>query len=211
MEDEGFSWSSTQRNQLAVEAVESPMNKMFRNIIEDCPIIAAVKDAEGLERCLESDCSVIFVLFGDICSVKDIVARIKEKNRIAMIHMDLITGLGSKEVSVDYIKQVGADGIISTKPTLVKRARELEMYTVLRFFVIDSMAIENIYKQCMLAKPDCIEILPGVMPKVIRKIKERERTPLIAGGLISDKEDIMAALKAGAVSISTTQSKLWFV
>ena len=56
-----------------------------------------------------------------------------------------------------------------------------------------------------------IEILPGVMPKVIKKICSQSRIPVIAGGLISDKEDIMAALGAGAVSISTTNQTVWFM
>ena len=56
-----------------------------------------------------------------------------------------------------------------------------------------------------------IEILPGLMPKVIRKICSQSRIPVIAGGLITDKEDIMAALGAGAISISTTNQKVWFM
>lgn len=188
------------------------MQKTFREVIEDCPIIAAVKDTEGLEKGLASDCSVIFVLYGDICNIRGIVDQIKAKNRIAMVHMDLINGLSSREISVDFIKEnTSADGIITTKPALIKRAKELGLYTVLRFFVLDSMALENIGKQCDMARPDCMEVLPGVMPKIIYRIHEAERTPLIAGGLLSDKEDIMAALKAGAVSVSTTKSGLWFV
>lgn len=184
----------------------------FREKIEDCPVIAAVKDYEGLEKSFAADCQIIFVLFGDICSIGDIVKWIKEKNRIAMVHMDLITGLGSKEISVDFIKNfTGADGIISTKPALIKRAKELNLYTVMRFFVLDSMALENISRQCSNARPDCIEVLPGVMPKIIKRIHSMERTPVIAGGLLSDKEDVLAALDAGAVSVSTTRSELWFV
>ena len=95
----------------------------FKEAIENTPIIPAVKDEESLEACLKSDSSVIFILFGDICSIADIVERIKEKGKFAMVHMDLIAGLGSKEVSVDYIKKrTRADGIITTKPVLVKRA-----------------------------------------------------------------------------------------
>ncbi|MFQ7501917.1 MAG: glycerol-3-phosphate responsive antiterminator, partial [Blautia coccoides] len=37
------------------------------------------------------------------------------------------------------------------------------------------------------------------------------RTPVIAGGLFEDKEDIMAALSAGAVCISTTNQEVWFM
>ena len=57
--------------------------------------------------------------------------------------------------------------------------------------------------------PDFIEVLPGVMPKTIRKICENAHTPVLAGGLIADKEDVMAALGAGALAISTTNRDVW--
>ena len=184
----------------------------FREAIENTPIIPAVKDEESLEVCLKSDSSVIFILFGDICSIADIVERIKEKGKLAMVHMDLIAGLGSKEVSVDFIKKrTRADGIITTKPILVKRAKELGLAAVLRFFIIDSMALANLSRQTREARPDCIEVLPGVMPKVIRKITKENKIPLIAGGLISDKEDVCNALDAGAVAVSSTNTKIWFL
>ena len=184
----------------------------FKEAIENTPIIPAIKDAESLEQCLKSDAGVIFVLFGDICNIAEIVERIKAEGKLAMVHMDLIAGLGSKEVSVDYIKErTKADGIITTKPMLAKHARELGLATVLRFFIIDSMALSNLSKQTREARPDCIEVLPGVMPKIIRKITGENKTPLIAGGLISDKEDVCNALDAGAVAVSSTNAKIWFL
>lgn len=188
------------------------MRNAFREQIEDCPIIAAVKDKEGLEKCLSSDIQVVFILYGDVISITEIVEQVKEYKKTAIVHIDLINGLSTKEISVDYLKNnTKADGIISTKPALIKRAKELELFTVMRFFVIDSMAYDNIHNQCSSARPDCIEVLPGVMPKVIAKIHKAERIPIIAGGLISDKEDIMAALDAGAVSISSTNTTVWFL
>ena len=37
--------------------------------------------------------------------------------------------------------------------------------------------------------PDMVEILPGVMPKVIKKLTAISPVPVIAGGLILDKEE----------------------
>lgn len=150
--------------------------------------------------------------FGDICNISAIVEQIKASDKVAMVHIDLITGLSSKEVAVDFIRNnTSADGIISTKPALIKRARELSLYTTLRVFVLDSMAFENIEKQMSVARPDIIEILPGLMPKVIRRVCRLVKVPVIAGGLISDKEDVMAALSAGAISVSTTNQKVWLM
>ena len=126
--------------------------------------------------------------------------------------MDLINGLGNKEVAVDFIREhTGVDGIISTKPQLVKRAKELGLFGILRIFVIDSMAFGNIEKQCASLVPDAVEILPGLMPKIIKKLCSTVNVPIIAGGLISDKEDVMNALNAGAVAISVTNQRVWFM
>lgn len=187
------------------------MSSRIKEKLEDCPVIAAVKDPEGLTECLKTDCGIVFILYGDIMNIAHIVEQVRTAGKLAMVHLDLIAGLGSREVSVDFIHTTAkADGIISTKPALIRRAKELKLYTVMRFFVIDSMAIDTIPRQCEQARPDCIEILPGVMPKVIRRIAQGIREPVIAGGLIVDKEDVMSALDAGAVSISTTNCGLWY-
>lgn len=186
--------------------------RKFREILENCPVIAAVKDETGLKESLDSDSQIIFLLFGDICSVGRYTDLVKKSGKIVFVHMDLINGLGNKEVAVDFIREhTGADGIISTKPQLVKRAKELGLFGILRIFVIDSMAFGNIEKQCASLVPDAVEILPGLMPKIIKKLCSTVAVPIIAGGLISDKEDVMNALNAGAVAISVTNQKVWFM
>ncbi|EFC97758.1 glycerol-3-phosphate responsive antiterminator [Hungatella hathewayi DSM 13479] len=186
--------------------------RKFRIILEDCPVIAAVKDETGLKECLYSESQIIFLLFGDICSVGRYVEIAKSAGKMVFVHMDLINGLGNKEVAVDFIREhTGVDGIISTKPQLVKRAKELGLFGILRIFVIDSMAFGNIEKQCASLVPDAVEILPGLMPKIIKKLCSTVNVPIIAGGLISDKEDVMNALNAGAVAISVTNQRVWFM
>lgn len=189
------------------------MDQKLYDLLEANPVIAAVKDMEGLQACCQrEEIKVVFILFGDICSIGSIVEQVKNVDKVSMVHIDLITGLGGKEVAVDFIKQyTEADGIISTKPVMIKRARELSLYTTLRVFVLDSMAIENLEKQMSVAKPDVIEILPGLMPKIIRRVSRLVKVPVIAGGLISDKEDVVAALNAGAISVSTTNQSVWLM
>ena len=124
------------------------MKKLFKEALEDSPIIVAVKDDEGLSRCLTSDSRIIFILYGDIVTISDIVETVKSAGKLAIVHLDLINGLSSKEVAVDFLqKYTNADGIITTKPTLIKRAKELGFFTILRLFLIDSMAYENIDRQ----------------------------------------------------------------
>ena len=71
------------------------------------------------------------------------------------------------------------------------------------------MALDNLQKQLSICDPDVIEIMPELMPKVISRFCQRVHRPVIAGGMISEKEDVIAALSAGALSVSTTCQKLW--
>ena len=98
------------------------MNQNFYEAVEDNPIIAAVKSMEDVEECCKhDDIRVIFILFGDVCSIGSIVKTIRDAGKIAMVHMDLISGLSPKEIAVEFIKeQTEADGIISTKPSLIE-------------------------------------------------------------------------------------------
>lgn len=188
------------------------MNRTFQEAIEDSPIIAAVKNDTELKKCLCCDSRVIFILYGDICNIADIVDTVKSAEKIAMVHLDLISGLSAKEIAVDFIKKcTKADGIISTKPQLIKHAKELSLYTVMRFFVIDSMAYDNIEKQLCSVRPDFIEILPALMPKVVSRICKLSPVPVITGGLVTDKDDVMQMIQAGAISISSTNEQVWFL
>ena len=49
--------------------------------MDNSPIIAAIKDMTGLEKCLTCDSQVIFILFGDICNISDIVDKVKSARK----------------------------------------------------------------------------------------------------------------------------------
>ncbi|MCL2240558.1 MAG: glycerol-3-phosphate responsive antiterminator [Defluviitaleaceae bacterium] len=187
-------------------------DKPLSEILQETPVICAVKSFKELEASLHCDSHIIFILFGDVLSVSDIVAKIKAADKLAFIHMDLIEGLSPKEVSVDFLAQnTEADGIISTKIGIVKRAKKLNLFTIYRCFVLDSLSLKNIKKQIPFENADALEILPGAMPKTIKTIVGLTDKPVIASGLILDKEDVMCAIKAGATSVSSTNPGVWRV
>ncbi|MDD6666656.1 MAG: glycerol-3-phosphate responsive antiterminator [Lachnospiraceae bacterium] len=188
------------------------MKPEFKDALEDTPIIAAIKDDKGLLQCLGGDSRIIFVLYGDVLTIPGIVEQIKEAGKLAVVHIDLINGLHPREIAVDFIhRYTRADGIISTKANLITRAKELGMFTVMRFFVIDSMAFSTMERQIRSVHPDVIEMLPALMPKIIKKVVSFAHCPVIAGGLISDKEDVLSVLNSGATCISSTNPTVWFL
>lgn len=179
-------------------------------LLANGPVIASVKDDAGLDAAIQSDVAVIFLLYGDVLTVGELVRRAHQAGKVIFVHLDLVEGLAPREISVDFIaRSTAADGVLSTKANLTKRAKELGLVAVQRFFLLDSMAIRNIEKHLGQDVSDLIEVLPGLMPKIIRQVRLATGKPVIAGGLITDKEDVTGALSAGAVAVSTTNPDVW--
>lgn len=179
-------------------------------LLLDAPVIAAVKDDAGLYRALESDCQVVFLLYGSILSIGDLVSRIHEKDKLCFVHIDLVEGFCNREIAVDgLVRLCRPDGIISTRLPLIRRAQQLGLTTVLRAFLIDSMSLANLLLQLDRDRPDYVEILPGIIPTVIREIADKTTIPLIAGGLIRSKQEVIQALQAGVIAVSTSCPEVW--
>ncbi len=177
----------------------------LKNILKNNRFIYAIKDDDGLKNAVYNDSKVVFVLYGTVMNICKIVKKLKEHNKTVFVHIDLIEGLSPKEVAVDFIiNNTGTDGIISTKQTLIKYASQKGLLTVQRFFLIDSLAFSNLLKQIKNPCLDIIEVLPACSTKVISKIVKLTDLPVIASGLIQDKDDIIEALNVGAIAVSGT-------
>lgn len=186
------------------------MRDDFNQILKKYPIIASVIDNDGLEKACRSQVKLIFILYGNIINLPSLVKKAKDCGKTVLVHMDLIEGLDNKEIAARYIKEfTQADGIISTKPNVIKAAREEGLITVQRFFMLDSMALKKAISHMEVTYADAFEVLPGVIPKTINKISMLSDIPIIAGGLIIDENDVYSALDSGAAAISTTFRSLW--
>lgn len=185
------------------------MNQRFYEAVQQEPIIAAVRDDEALRACLQTSVRVVFVLYGDLCSIASIVQTIHHAGKLAIVHADLIGGLAQKEVCVDFLhSSTQADGILSTRTNLIQRAKELQMIAILRVFLIDSMALSAALNAKKL-HPDAIDLLPGLMPSMIRRVQQLTALPVLTGGLITQKHEVLQALEAGALAVSSTDPAVW--
>ena len=180
------------------------------DIIYENPIIMAIKNNKDLRDSLDSENKIVFVLFGTVESIPHIVKKLKKHGKIVMVHEDLIEGLSSSQLSSAFIKNyTDADGIITTRPQNAAYARQIGLFAILRFFVLDSLSYENVKETVKKANCDLIEILPGIMPKILGDISKRTNIPVVAGGLINEKSDVIDALNANAIAISSSNTDVW--
>ncbi|MTI96131.1 MAG: glycerol-3-phosphate responsive antiterminator [Firmicutes bacterium] len=180
--------------------------------IQNSPVVAAINDTNQLGEAIEAPPEIIFLLRGSIFELKDTVRRIHAAGKQVFVHFDLMEGYSRDMTALRHLQQtVGPDGVITTKGSLIKSARELGMNSIQRVFMIDSLSVESAIKSITATRPDAIELMPGLVPRVIAQVGRETRIPVIAGGLIESKEEIIATLKAGAVGISTSKADLWYM
>ena len=124
--------------------------------------------------------------------------------------MDFAEGIGKDRAGLHFIKLKGADGILTTKTNMIRPAKDIGLVTVQRFFIVDSHSVDTAVESIRIAKPDVVEIMPGVVCKKIHEFSDKVRnTPILAGGLIEFKEDVDNAIEAGATAVSTANRQLW--
>jgi len=180
--------------------------------LEDCPIIAAVRTPDALKQACQTDIGILFILHASLSDIAEQVRCAKDAGKCVFIHADLIEGLSADGAAVRYLRSVTqADGLISTRSGVIRAAKECGFLTVQRFFVVDSQAEEALLRTVSQTHPDCIELMPGILPTVVARLHAKLSQPVIAGGLVETKEQVMEALSAGADNVSTSREDLWLL
>lgn len=183
----------------------------FRNIQEN-PVIAAVNNEDNLKKAIESPSNIIFLLTGNIFNLACMVDEIKRNNMEVYVHIDLIEGFSKDTVALDYInRNIKPNGIITTKSNLIRYAKNIGVFAIQRLFLIDSLSLKTGVNSVKSIRPNAVELLPGVMPKITKIIHQKTNIPVITGGLIMDKSDVISSLKAGAIGISTSKEDIWYM
>lgn len=176
------------------------------------PIIAAVRDVDLIDRAAESPVSAIFLMTGDIFTLKNCIEAARAAKKAIFLHVDLIRGIANDREGIRYIAKVLApDGIVSTKSHLLTSARKEGLLTVQHVFLIDTHAYETGVRGIKEFRPDAVELMPGLMPRVIADMKREVRCPIVTAGLIKHVSEVARAIRAGAAAAAIGKSELWSV
>lgn len=173
-------------------------------------VIPAVRTDEQLAQAAVSKADIVFLLYGNVFSLEQQMMTLHDQGKDAFVHLDFMEGIASDRSGIEYIaKRLRPKGIISTRSYSIVIAKEFQLMTIQRLFMIDSTAIQKGLKAVHASGADAVELMPGLMPKVIREVTERTDLPIIAGGLIRTQDEVEEALTAGALAVSVGNEQLW--
>ncbi|ASN04753.1 glycerol-3-phosphate responsive antiterminator [Virgibacillus necropolis] len=173
-------------------------------------ILPAVRTMKDFDKALVAKSETMVLLETRLSQLKNLVEYAHRSDKKIIIHFDLIQGLKTDEYGMEYIlREIKPDGIISTRGNVIGLAKKQQILAIQRIFLLDSLAIEHNRALIERIKPDCIEVLPGLIPRFIKTFSQKTYTPIIAGGLITERKEVDEALEAGAIAVSTSKTDLW--
>ncbi|WP_100371727.1 glycerol-3-phosphate responsive antiterminator [Bacillus sp. FJAT-45037] len=173
-------------------------------------VLPAIKRMKDFEKVMDSSVEYIVMLDLHIAQLGAVMSHIRKAEKKVILHADMIQGLRNDKYSTEFLcQQIRPAGLISTRGDVLRTAKKNKVMAIQRLFLLDTIALETSYKLVEQVEPDFIEILPGVIPQYIKKIRQDTNTDVITGGLIETEEDVNRAFEAGAKAITTTHEDLW--
>lgn len=187
--------------------------KHLAGYFSDYPIIPAVRNINDLKEAMLKEKSVlIFLLTGSIFDLEEAMKLAHDNDKILMVNIDLVDGIAHDQKGIKYLAENNlCDGIISTKGYLIKTASQNNLMTVQRVFLLDSASLKSAKKSLNSTTVDAVEILPGIAAPYFIESQKKQKFdfPVIAGGLIDSKEEVIRLKEKGVFAVSTSNKKLW--
>ncbi len=173
-------------------------------------IIPAISDFKKLNMFLKSDLQYGILMNFQLAQLADLVDRMKQHNKKVLIHAELIKGLSSDEYGAIFLIQVlKVDGIISSKPRVIEVCQKRSVIGIYRFFIKDTISLEQSLDIGRRLKPDFVEILPSSCYSLIDEIKNSLHCQVLLGGLIRGEDQLDKCFASGAIAITTSNPDLW--
>jgi glycerol uptake operon antiterminator len=177
----------------------------------EAPIIPAIRKPELVELAIASHSRLIYLLTGDPDNVESMVRTVLDAEKIPIVNLDLLNGFSRDKYAVNYLKRVGARGIISTHLDPLRHALAIGLYGIQRTFLLDSGAMDTISNQLKNSPVHALEILPAlVAPKMLGRVRAISADlPVVGGGLIQTVKEVEELLAQGLNAVSTSHPEMW--
>lgn len=175
------------------------------------PVIASVFGVEAIPGFIASGCQVCILANVALHELAGLLEALSDAGKYTFVNLDACSGLGHDRGGVEYLKQIGAEGIISTKTALIQRANTLGMVTMQKVFVTDRSNLPRNTMAIEQSKPHLVQVMPWPVISHLAEGERRSLAPFIAAGFIRTGADVARALREGAKGVSTSDTDLWDV
>ena len=174
-------------------------------------VIPSIRRLGDLEWALKSKRQTILLTGADIANLPLLAEKVHRAGKKVLINMELLGGFGRDEVGIKLLKHYfKVDGVMSTDRMRLGMARNIGLYTIQRFLISDSKALDTTLRIVKSTRAQAAEILPAkVAVDVLPELRKVTSIPLWAGGFIQTAEEIEGVEQAGFNGATTSERRLF--
>lgn len=207
--DNGFSRPASASHSKKIQLADR--RKVLTKLLEQTRIIPAVRSPDYLISAATAPGKIVYFLCGTPENLPQMVEVVAASGKVAIVNLDLVSGLSRDAEAIGYLARRNVQGIISTHKEPLRAARNQGLFAIERTFLLDSAALQSSMRSMEQFLPDALEVLPAaVAPKmVVRLLDSYPDLPVIAGGLVQSLRELEQLVKQGACSVSVSARSLW--
>ena len=180
----------------------------MKRILEQ-KVIPSLSTLQEAEAFLKSPLEICILMDFNLAELSDTIQAMHEKNKAALVHLDLVRGISCDEYGCEYVlRQLNADGILSTSGKIIETAKKNQRLSIQRMFLSDSKNLDKDIAAINATLPDFVEILPGLASGIFPQIQLRLNCRLLGGGLLKTHEQIYDCLRNGASAVTLSSLTL---
>jgi len=173
-------------------------------------VIPAISNHQTLKKFIESSYEYGILMNFQLAQLEGLVEACHKAGKKVLIHSELIKGLSNDEYGAIYlIQSLNVEGLISSKPKVIEVCKKRNVIGIFRFFLKDSLSLEQSIMITRKIEPVYLEVLPAQSTSLIKDIKNQVDAEILMGGLIQNKEQIHECIKSGAIAVTTSNTDLW--
>lgn len=172
-------------------------------------VIPAISSHQAMRYFFKSNLVIGILMNFQLAQLDDLIKDMRQHQKKVFVHLELIKGLSNDEYGAIYlIQNFAVDGIITTKPRVIELCKKRNTFSIMRFFLKDTLSFNQSLDMMHHYQPDAIEILPAI-PRMVEMIQPHITVPIILGGLIKTDKEVAEAKAVGAVAVTTSKEALW--
>lgn len=173
------------------------------------PVVASLYGIDQLPQVRASAAPVVIVANISLPDLEPLLSALGQAGKFAFVNLDSCDGLAQDKAAVEYLRRVGTSGIVTTRSMLVQRANALGLVTMQKVFITDRSTLPRSINSVAQSKPHYVQLMPWPVVGSMTKTDIAGLSPFIAAGFVQSKDDVVAALRAGARGVSTSDAELW--
>lgn len=183
----------------------------LKKIFNGFTIVPSVRILKDLDYALNSPLDIVLLSEVHIGNLKNLTQICHKKNKRVLVNVDLVGGLSSDKMGVKLLKDLfKLDGILTSNMITINMCKSVGLFTIQRFFLMDSKAVDSSLKSFRNSQADAVELLPSPLaPKFANEIVKNKKIPILAGGFVENKKSVEEFKKLGFNGVTTSTKDLW--